>query len=301
MAEEAVKFKLKGHESFFIREGWLAKGIKNVDNNSRVFISDDATDVLGIGTNMVKSLRYWLQACGVTEERRVENNKREQFLTGDLGKIIKKYDPYFEDIFSLWLIHYKLVTNTEFSTAWYLFFNEIKANEFTKDELKDEMVYALNRINNNSEFSQNSLFDDCECIIKTYYSNKKENKNPEDNISCPLTELGLLSKINSYHGEEIIIKRKPSVDKLDKLIVLYIILDNMKNSNAISIESILNNKCNAGRVLNLDRNLLNEYLDELKNLGYIEVNRTAGLNQVYNTKKHTKDDIIKEYYEQLME
>ena len=32
-----IKLKLKRHESFSIREGWLAKGIKNVKEYGNVF------------------------------------------------------------------------------------------------------------------------------------------------------------------------------------------------------------------------------------------------------------------------
>lgn len=300
MEDNIVKFRLKAHESFYIREGWLTKGLRNVDKDCRVFISEDATDILGIGVSMVKSLRYWLQASGLTKEVKVEGNKREQYLTQELGEIIFQNDPYFEDIFSLWLVHYMLVTNMDNCTSWYLFFNEINSNEFTKEELRNEMMYALNRFINNNTFSESSLFDDCECIIKTYIDDKKENKNPEDNNSSPLSELGLLAKTTLSHGKEVIQKIKPSMDKLDKLVVLYIILDNLNGAESISIENILTDKCNAGKVLNLDRNLLNEYLDLLKNAGYIGINRTAGLNQVY-PKKFSKQDVLKEYYEQLME
>ncbi|HEY5588160.1 MAG TPA: DUF4007 family protein [Candidatus Paceibacterota bacterium] len=300
MEDEKVKIRLKAHESFYIREGWLRKGIKNVKKDSRIFIKEDATDILGIGTSMVKALRYWLQASGLTEEIKGDDNKREQYLTDEFGQIVFKKDPYFEDIFSLWLIHYKLVTNRENCTSWYLFFNEINSNEFTKEELKNEMSYGLNRFANNINFSESSLSDDCECIIKTYVDNRKEDKNPEDNISCPLTELGLLSRAILKSGKEVIQKITPSMDKLDKLLVYYIILDNLKGTESISIENILTDKCNAGKVLNLDRNLLNEYLDLLKNTGYIGINRTAGLNQVY-LKKFSKQGIINEYYAQLME
>ncbi|MBW9150280.1 DUF4007 family protein [Clostridium sp. CM028] len=300
MEDGVVKIRLKAHESFYIREGWLRKGTKNVNNDCRVFINEDATDILGIGVSMVKALRYWVQACGLTEEVKVQGNKREQHLTKELGQIIFEKDPYFEDIFSLWIVHYNVVTNSSNCTSWYLFFNEINSNEFTKEELKNEMIYALNRFTNNIMFSESSLFSDCDCIITTYVDNKKRNKNPEDNISCPLNELGLLSRTVLSQGKEVIQKIKPSMDKLDKLVILYIILDNLKGAESISIERILTDKCNAGKVLNLDRNLLNEYLDLLKNTDYITINRTAGLNQVY-PKKWSKQDIIKEYYEQLME
>ena len=65
-----MAMKFRAHDTFFIRKGWLSKGMKYVHNRADVFVSRDEnpTDVLGIGTNMVKALRYWLQAVGVTQE-----------------------------------------------------------------------------------------------------------------------------------------------------------------------------------------------------------------------------------------
>ena len=63
-----TKIKMKRHESFSIREGWLVKGIKAFVENNKVFSASDATDILGIGTNMVKSLKYWLLATTLIEE-----------------------------------------------------------------------------------------------------------------------------------------------------------------------------------------------------------------------------------------
>ena len=52
--------KFRAHETFFIRKGWLSKGMKHVQNRPDVFVSkkENPMDVLGIGSNMVKSLRY---------------------------------------------------------------------------------------------------------------------------------------------------------------------------------------------------------------------------------------------------
>lgn len=56
--------KFRAHDTFFIRKGWLSKGMKAVHSKPDVFVSKDENpmDVLGIGSNMVKSLRYWLVA-----------------------------------------------------------------------------------------------------------------------------------------------------------------------------------------------------------------------------------------------
>ena len=74
-----MAMKFRAHETFFIRKGWLSKGMKYVQNRPDVFVSkkENPMDVLGIGSNMVKPLRYWLQTVGLTSEphtgRRIQN------------------------------------------------------------------------------------------------------------------------------------------------------------------------------------------------------------------------------------
>ena len=71
--------KFRAHDTFFIRKGWLSKGMKHIEAKPDVFISkeNNPMDILGIGSNMVKALRYWLQATGISEEpnsgRRIQN------------------------------------------------------------------------------------------------------------------------------------------------------------------------------------------------------------------------------------
>ena len=105
-----MAMKFRAHDTFFIRKGWLSKGMKYVEQSPDVFISkeDNPMDVLGIGANMVKALRYWLQAVGLTEEP--NKGKRVQSFTV-LGKSIFENDRYIEELGTLYLLHYKLATN----------------------------------------------------------------------------------------------------------------------------------------------------------------------------------------------
>ena len=66
MATEKIKIKLQGHEKFALREGWINKALQILPENPDAFTRRDATDLFGIGSNMVKSLRYWMRAFGLT-------------------------------------------------------------------------------------------------------------------------------------------------------------------------------------------------------------------------------------------
>ena len=61
-----VIYKLKGHEKFPLREGWINKGLSVAkEKGTHIFLESQGPDMLGVGTNMVKSIRYWMQACGL--------------------------------------------------------------------------------------------------------------------------------------------------------------------------------------------------------------------------------------------
>lgn len=126
--------KFRAHDTFFIRKGWLSKGMKAVHSKPDVFVAKDENpmDVLGIGSNMVKSLRYWLVATNLTEEALL-NKRRVQKFTG-FGNQIFKNDRYMEEYGTLYLLHYMLSKNEEDATAWYFFFNEFNMSEFTRED-----------------------------------------------------------------------------------------------------------------------------------------------------------------------
>ena len=70
-----------------------------------------------------------------------------------------------------------------------------------------------------------------------------------------------------------------------------------KSKDSVGIDELLNAPLSPGRVLNLKRIALNEYLDNLAALNYITVNRTAGLDMVYLKKNIPLNEIVEKYYE----
>lgn len=114
---------------------------------------------------------------------------------------------------------------------------------------------------------------------------------------CPFSELGLLAKDHLKDKELLIEKLKPNKRKLNELIVLYVILDRLGDKKSISIRNLIEDDCNIGKVFNLDKNYINEYLDKLMDLGYLKITRTAGLNTVYPLVNQEEiEDILRKYY-----
>lgn len=179
-----MAMKFRAHDTFFIRKGWLSKGMKYVHNRADVFVSRDEnpTDVLGIGTNMVKALRYWLQAVGVTQEP--ATGRRVQTFT-ELGNQIYEHDRYIEELGTLHLLHYKLASNKEDATAWYFFFNEFKMTEFTREDFVSALQSYVLMSGEDISVALRSLNDDFVCIVNTYlprYKSTPGRISPENNI-----------------------------------------------------------------------------------------------------------------------
>ena len=278
------KVKMKRHESFSIREGWLAKGIRTIKEDSKVFSSADATDILGIGTNMVKSLKYWMTATCLIEE-----NNRSISLS-KFGELIDKYDPYLEDNFSWWLIHLNMILNIEDSYIYNLFFNKCTMKVFSKRDIFEQISQILN--NNKLEYNENILQDEVNMIIKTYSIDEKID-NPENNFICPLSELNLIKKVDINAYERI----KPDFRSLNYLIVYYLMILLSEDKEYLSIDDLIKLDNSPAKLLNLDKNLINEYLDEMKKHDLIIINRTAGLNMIYFNKKLFIDEIMREHFE----
>lgn len=60
-------FKFSGHQTFAFRYGWLEKGVRGVEENPVLHISDDAVVLLGVGKKKVASIRHWCQVAQLIE------------------------------------------------------------------------------------------------------------------------------------------------------------------------------------------------------------------------------------------
>src|SRR3546814_7974200 len=67
-----------GHESFACRYGWLPKLYEAISDDPALFSSDERAILkLGLGRNMVKSIRLWGDAFGLTRQAGGETRATE--------------------------------------------------------------------------------------------------------------------------------------------------------------------------------------------------------------------------------
>lgn len=114
-----VNPSFSGHQTFPFRYTWLKKGVDAVTDDPTIFSSENASVTLGVGKNMVNSIRHWCSVAGLIN---IDKSERSRCVPSELGKVIfseNGFDPYLNDPGTLWLIHWKISTNMNQSTTWY--------------------------------------------------------------------------------------------------------------------------------------------------------------------------------------
>lgn len=282
MATSKIKIRLQGHEKFTLREGWINKALMILPEKPDAFTRKDATDLFGIGTNMVKSLRYWMRAFGLTNKAGTE--------LSEIGELVAKCDPYLEKTFTLWIMHSYIAKNLEDATTWFMYFNRCDAGDFDKLEIESILLREVKKYAAGTPFSEKSLSNDVDVLLNMY-SRNKENVDPEDKNISPFSRLSLIKKMDGRY-----VKCRPNKNSFSEMIVLYEIAIGMTGKDGISIDDILFAEKGLAKVYNLSNVMANDYFDKLDAAGYIRVDRTAGLDMLYPVKELNPREIIREYY-----
>ena len=296
-----MAMKFRAHDTFFIRKGWLSKGMKYVCNKPDVFVdkNDNPMDVLGIGSNMVKALRYWLQTVGLTKEPNA--GRRTQSFT-ELGKAVFEHDRFIEETGTLFLLQYKLASNKEEATAWYYFFNEFSMSEFTKEDFVASLQNYVLMNESNASVSIRSLNDDFTCIINTYLPKHRSGSpktSPENNIDCPFGDLGLVDVLNKVRRTYK--KTIPAVSSINPWVAMAVIQDQANGRKEISLNELLTAPCNIGKVFNLDAISMLDLLRGIEKLGEVKIIRTAGLDIIRILSDGDFNSCVEMYYSSLNE
>jgi len=181
------------HETFTPRYGWLKKGYEAASKDGKVFNAVDSIERLGVGKNMVQSIRAWCLAFHILERAEDKTGKdRGGLRPTKLGKWLladEGWDPYLEDLASLWLLHYQLFLPPFEAVSWPLVFNHCTLPTFDLKHLSLNLTSAAQQYSKLSSLSQGSLDKDASCLIRMYSDSKTEGKS---DIYCPFTQLDIV-------------------------------------------------------------------------------------------------------------
>ncbi|GER89750.1 hypothetical protein KDW_39120 [Dictyobacter vulcani] len=195
------------HETFHPRFGWIKKGFDRSQHNSNVFLRDDATTILGVGKNMVRSIRYWCAAFKVLAETQEKNARIKDIVPTSFGARLLAddgWDPYLEDPASLWLLHWYLLKPSCLATTWYFTFACFKRAEFSIESLYNALDEYVHQQFPNHSVAESSLQKDIFCLLHMYVGVKSRSNAIEEMLDSPFTALGLIqpesdNKHYSFH------------------------------------------------------------------------------------------------------
>ncbi|MEU8342350.1 DUF4007 family protein [Spirillospora sp. NPDC048832] len=210
---DAAEPKFARHETFAPRFGWLHKAhseiMKDGDSGSDLFHRDAAPVTLGVGKNMVHSIRFWTQAFKLTREHPHPDPSnrahiasptwRAEWLLGERGA-----DPYLEDSGSLWLLHWWLLSREPgpdgakcLVPSWYVMFHLAPFSKVTAAEMITLITRHVNESYPTASVpATESIKRDVDCLTKMYAMDLEVHTNSpgsfEDQLMSPFRELGLL-------------------------------------------------------------------------------------------------------------
>ena len=276
-------FSFTGHETFVFRYAWLTKAVEAVQADPEIFVRDDAIVRLGVGKNMVRSIRHWGLATGVLQEEPKSRgtllsvSEFGRFLLGSEGR-----DRYLEDQATLWLLHWQLISNRTRCSTWRWAFSAMPSNEFTRATLQDALIEAARRSGDKLP-SESSVRRDVEVFVRTYVPSRFSSGGvPEESLDCPLVELELLEESNSL----VRFVRGPK-DTLPDEVFAFAVADFWEAAAAtretLSFSDLSYGMGAPGGAFKLDENSLVERLERLERVtaGALVYADTAGMKQLY--------------------
>ena len=245
------------HQSFYLRDRWLNKAVRHLKTDRRFFYDEEAFEKMGLGKNMVKSLRYWVVATGVVEE--IFNEERKKIhLTTSFGDLVYKYDKFIKFQDTAAILHYHMCKKKEPSTAWYWFFNIMNETIETKENLIAKFTDWVKE-NENKSFSAGSLKRDIECLIKLYTAGQS-NTDPEEVIQSPLNKLCIVEE-----RKGVVYKRNLVFNAVGTTALLYVLLDYraQHNLDTVAVDELALEIGLWGKIFNMSRANIVNALNEL--------------------------------------
>lgn len=280
-----MRYCFSGHESFYCKSLWLKKGYDYL-LNGKSFSDIDSVAELGVGKNMVSSIRFWLKAFSLTITD-VPTQIANFLFDNKGGK-----DVFTEDINTLWLLHYHLVASNIASIYSLLFLEfQREKKEFDRDNLHSFIKRKCSVPEQKNVYNENSVKKDIQVLLRNYVS-PTDLKSIED-FSALLLPLGLIK----LRGNDIYYFNETTEVDIDKSIILYSIIDRKGDDKTVSFDVIL-------ELSLLFCMPITKFISIIKQIetdynGKIVYTDNSGIKNIHFIEEINKFDVLNKYYSKL--
>ena len=296
--------KFAGHETFTLRYGWLKKAVDATREQQDIFLQDDALVRLGVGKNMVRSIRHWGLVTGILEESRdVPNNRGRSYPS------IRSRRRCSSVRMASIPISKKSVPSGSSTGNWPespMAQQRGSGSSITFPNLSSprrncsRISVALADQAGWKRVADNSLRRDIDCFLRTYVPSKTSRTVVlEETLDCPLAELGLIQELEANHVYGFARGEHAS---LPLPVFAYALLTYWERTaaqrNAFTFDEVAYRPGSPGRVFKLSEDALSVYLDGMETCtkGAISYGVTAGLRQLYRRNDCSALDVLRTHY-----
>lgn len=280
------RYTFSGHESFPCKTLWLKKGYDFVVQG-KDFNRPEAVIYLGVGKNMVASIRYWLRVFGLCE------GDQPTWLGNYLFDDANGKDKYIEDMATLWLLHFHLVFN-QFATLYHMVFCGYQKGhtQFDRDQIATYVKLEMIEADKQSSYNENTVRKDIAVLMQNYALPRKAQSN--EDFSSMLIDLDLIRQTAEGKGYYFNIEGKRNVEKEIFLYAL-LMLKEREGDNTLSYDTIQDEIGLTFCMQDI------ETIEMLKLLSkdysqYVSYNDNAGIRIVQFTNDLNKERVLNDYY-----
>lgn len=284
---DAARHSFARHETFHPRYGWFRKAYAFAAADPDIFTRENAPVLIGVGKNMVRSIRFWgLAAKLITENPYSPNTRSPQIVPTCVGHALfseEGWDPYMEDPGTLWLLHWLLLAPPSRLPIWWFAFNEFHAVEFTYETLESASANSLGAVADWKIPHPSSIRKDVNALLRTYAPRDFESHaHLDDILDCPLRELNLIHKSVATDAYRFTLGTKPN---LPPAIVAYCCLDFVARcnsaGNSITLSRLVGESGAPGKAFKLNESELFTALEEAtQDFGTISLISPTGSRQL---------------------
>ena len=196
-------------------------------NEGVIFTSPDAVASLGVGKNMVASIRFWSRAFGLSCND-IPTPFAQSIFDSERG-----YDPYLEDEGTLWLLHYYLLTQ-KVASLYHLTFLDFQREkrEFDRNQLQAFIKRKCNVPEQKNVYNENTVKKDIGVLLHNYVAPSEIRSN--EDFSAIFQDLGLINAL----GYDRYAFNDTELSHIHPDILLYALLDYKGEDNTISLDGM---------------------------------------------------------------
>ncbi|MCB9246809.1 MAG: DUF4007 family protein [Flavobacteriales bacterium] len=291
-------FRFSGHESFHCRHYWLKKGVDFLHDGTKQFASAEAVVDLGVGSNMVRSIHFWLKAFDLVnlEDESLTELATFFFLNDPNRAVADPIDPYLEDEGTLWILHFLLVKHG-FSSIYPIAFGDFRrsriSTDFTEEQLKTYILRLCEK--QGVKISENTVNTDIKVFLRSYLSPNMDSKLIEDELSALFYPLKLILALDSVNdlNQKIFRFNYGSHRSIAPEVYFYCMRSVFNDRESISFDEL---QQEVSDVLLCDREQTSELIEKMQERKLTVYLEDAGRKELQIKTKKTKEEVLEKYY-----